>query len=161
MYKCQGLLLLEQAACRLSSQRPQWKSSLRNLRTMTQPSVQAYDIVFIGSGFTCLGVAYAIHKKDPSLKLAFISREEKPGGIWIGAASIVKLHQQTYYYALPGIPHDDPDCHLNAMHQASSEQVRSYAATVARHLGCRHIPTDAPRGSPPQLHPLCEVSNKF
>ena len=78
-------------------------------------------------------------RRIPRLSWPLYLGKRSQVAIWIGAASTVKLHQQTYYYALPGIPHDDPDCHLNAMHQASSEQVRSYAATVAQHLGCRHI----------------------
>ena len=51
----------------------------------------------------------------------------------------MKLHQQTYFYALPGIPHDDPECHTNAMHQAFSGQVRKYAAKVADHVAGKHF----------------------
>ena len=101
-----------------------------------------FDIVFIGFGFTSLGIASVLKKqreKNEELKIAFISPEERPGGIWTDAASSVKLHQQTYFYALPGIPHDDPECHTNAMHQASSCQVRKYAAKVADHVAGKHF----------------------
>ena len=65
-----------------------------------------------------------------------VSREEKPGGIWTEAANTVKLHQQTYFYALPNILHDDAECHKSSVHQAMSYQVRTYAEKVAHTLGC-------------------------
>ena len=40
---------------------------------------------------------------------------------------------------LPGLPHDDLECHTNAMHQASSAQVRKYAAKVADHVAGKHF----------------------
>mmetsp|Transcript_93598 Transcript_93598/g.222517 ORF Transcript_93598/g.222517 Transcript_93598/m.222517 type:complete len:495 (+) Transcript_93598:33-1517(+) len=104
-----------------------------------------FDVVFIGSGFTSHGIASVLKKlrnnesSKEDLKIAFISPEERPGGIWTDAASSVKLHQQTYFYALPGIPHDDPECHTNAMHQAFSGQVRKYAAKVADHVAGKHF----------------------
>ena len=98
-----------------------------------------FDIVFIGSGFTSLGIASVLTKLSPGLKIAFISLEERPGGIWTDAASTVKLHQQTYFYALPGIRHDNAACHTDAMHQASSAEVRKYASKVASHVKGQHI----------------------
>ncbi|CAE7253676.1 YUC9 [Symbiodinium pilosum] len=96
----------------------------------------SFDVVIIGSGFTGLGVAAVFNKKDPSLRIVLVAREERPGGIWTEAANTVKLHQQTYFYALPNIQHDDAECHKSSVHQAMSYQVRTYAEKVARTLGC-------------------------
>lgn len=97
---------------------------------------EAFDVVIIGSGFTGLGIAAVFRKKDEGMSIALVAREEKPGGIWTQAAETVKLHQQTYFYALPNLLHDDPMCHKSSVHQASSSQVRSYAEKVARSVGC-------------------------
>eukprot|EP00435_Cladocopium_sp_Y103_P019470 s5962_g4.t1 len=90
-----------------------------------QRSHAEFDIVFIGYGFTSLGIAWALKQKDASLKMAFVSREEKPGGLWWDAADNVKWHIPTYRYALPGLPYDEPECHTDSKHQASSEQIPS------------------------------------
>ena len=71
--------------------------------------------------------------------MAFVSREEKPGGLWWDAADNVKLHIPTYRYALPGLPYDEPECHTDSKHQASSEQVRHYAAKVANSVVSAHF----------------------
>ena len=68
-----------------------------------------------------------------SLKMAFVSQD---------AADNVKLHIPTYRYALPGLPydeHDEPECHTDSKHQASSEQVRQYAAKIANRVVSAHF----------------------
>ena len=106
---------------------------------------RAFDVVIIGSGFTGLGIAAVFRRKDEGLSIALVAREEKPGGIWTQAAETVKLHQQTYFYALPTVLHDDPMCHKSSVHQATSSQVRSYAEKVARSLGCVLLQGEASR----------------
>jgi lysine/ornithine N-monooxygenase len=72
-------------------------------------------------------------KRCNSLKMAFVSQD---------AADNVKLHIPTYRYALPGLPydeHDEPECHTDSKHQASSEQVRQYAAKIANRVVSAHF----------------------
>ena len=98
-----------------------------------------FDIAFVGYGFTSLGIAWALKQKDASLKMAFVSLDEKPGGLWWDASDNVKLHIPTYRFALPGLPHDQPECHTDSRHQASSEQVRQYAAKIADRVTSAHF----------------------
>ena len=77
-----------------------------------------FDIVFIGYGFTSLGIAWALKQKDASLKMAFVS-EEKPGGLWWDADN-VKLHIPNPNISLcsPGLPYDEPECHTDSFQRA-------------------------------------------
>ena len=83
---------------------------------------------------------------------------KKREGAWNHAAQNVKLHIPTYTFFLPGIPHDDVEAQTNSRHQASSEQVRKYAAKVAEHVAGTHFTGEVVEIAPEETGKLKRVS---
>ena len=44
---------------------------------MSKTAASEFDVVIVGSGFTGLGIAAVFKKKDPSLRVALLAREER------------------------------------------------------------------------------------